>query len=444
MTLTVRADLLYLSGGLKMDHSTISRFRKRHKDAIEKLFKETVFLGVLSGLIDFETVCIDGSKIKACANRNDLKDRKQLEKMYNTVNDLCDKRYQEWESIKDEHEKTILKKKIEKLEKRKEKIQAGINFLNEHDERKRVHLNEPDCDWQKDPGKGFIPGYNGQAAVDGKCRMIVSKEITTEPHDTNQTVKMVNKVEEIKGEYSSWQDSNKDISLNNNSEKDNIPNYETKYVMDSGYYSEKNLKELKDYDIYMPDCNLAHDFKTQGYIKKLLDKESIADKSSKPVMVFKYNNKKNIFVCCKGNILKLFREKKLKDEMYLAYKCKGCSNCEYREYCTYAKDIKEIWVKKSDIPNIDVKLYKRNTTTSTWNIKSPYSKQMRDKLSTKSGREVYSKRFHLSESVFALITYFRDGVEFFRKGIDRVSSEWTESCIAHNLGILIGFRMNNT
>ena len=41
--LSQRADLLYLSGGLSLDHSTISVFRKRHAKAIEELFTQTVF-----------------------------------------------------------------------------------------------------------------------------------------------------------------------------------------------------------------------------------------------------------------------------------------------------------------------------------------------------------------------------------------------------------------
>jgi transposase len=36
--LAVRADLLYLSGGMSIDHTTFSVFRKRHREAILKLF----------------------------------------------------------------------------------------------------------------------------------------------------------------------------------------------------------------------------------------------------------------------------------------------------------------------------------------------------------------------------------------------------------------------
>lgn len=76
--LAVRADLLYLSGGMNIDHTTFSVFRKRHREAILKLFGQTVFLGAQAGLIDMDTVCIDSTKIKAWANRRDIGDREEL------------------------------------------------------------------------------------------------------------------------------------------------------------------------------------------------------------------------------------------------------------------------------------------------------------------------------------------------------------------------------
>jgi transposase len=90
--LSVRADLLYLSGGMSFDHTTFSVFRKRHHETIRELFSQTVFLGAQAGMVDLDTVCIDGTKIKAWANRKDIGDRKELERRYEHVNELCKKR----------------------------------------------------------------------------------------------------------------------------------------------------------------------------------------------------------------------------------------------------------------------------------------------------------------------------------------------------------------
>ena len=112
-----------------------------------------MFLGAQAGLIDLETVCIDSTKIKAWANRRDIGDRKELERRYLHIQGLCEKRYAEWEACEEEEKKKVLERRAARLSRQKAKIAAGLQFLQEHPERKRVHLNEPDADWQKDGAK---------------------------------------------------------------------------------------------------------------------------------------------------------------------------------------------------------------------------------------------------------------------------------------------------
>ena len=84
--LTQRADLMYLAAGMIIDHSTLGKFRKRHAEAIRDFFTQTVFLGIEAGLINLDEVCIDSTKIKASANRNDIGTQAQLEKRYSYKN----------------------------------------------------------------------------------------------------------------------------------------------------------------------------------------------------------------------------------------------------------------------------------------------------------------------------------------------------------------------
>jgi len=232
--LSVRADLLYLSGGMSIDHTTFSVFRKRHHDAILKLFSQTVFLGAQAGLIDLDTVCIDSTKIKAWANRQDIGDRKELERRYRHIQGLCEKRYTEWEACEEQEKKNVLENRVARLSGQKAKIAAGLQFLQEHPERKRVHLNEPDADWQKD-GKGFVVGYSAQAGVDSKSQMIVYADVVTDQSDTYQAVPIVQAIEAQKQQVCEGKTD------------------EVKYVMDCGYFSGENLEALEERDVYIPD-----------------------------------------------------------------------------------------------------------------------------------------------------------------------------------------------
>ena len=122
--------------------------------------------------------------------------------------------------------KEILQKRAARLSRQKTKIATALQFLQEHPERKRVHLNEADADWQKDGGKGFVVGYSAQLGVDSMSQMIVYADVVTDQADTYQAVPIVQAIEARKN--SICQDKADEV----------------KYVLDCGYFSGENLKAL--------------------------------------------------------------------------------------------------------------------------------------------------------------------------------------------------------
>ena len=267
-----RADLLCLSGGLALDHSTISVFRKRHAAAIEHLFTQTVFLGAEAGLIDFDAVCIDSTKIKANANRRDIGTREQLQRRYDHIEEACTKRYRQWQQATDAEEQAVLHKKIERMRTQQEKIERGMAFLQEHSERKRVHLTDPDADWQKGNTGNFIVGYNAHVAVDAATNMIVHQEVVTQQADSTRTLAMIAGVEAVKESadtiakqttsdtptrQADTQPTGQDGNRSVEQAVDHSAPSEVKYILDSGYSCHTNLDALTDTDVYMPDTEFA-------------------------------------------------------------------------------------------------------------------------------------------------------------------------------------------
>jgi len=57
-----------LAANQRPDHATLARFRRRHQDAIAKLFEQVLALCVRGGLVDAGLVAIDGTKIAADAS----------------------------------------------------------------------------------------------------------------------------------------------------------------------------------------------------------------------------------------------------------------------------------------------------------------------------------------------------------------------------------------
>ncbi|EMN90638.1 transposase PF05598 domain protein [Leptospira weilii str. UI 13098] len=141
----LRAELIYLLGG---DHTFISKFRKIHKNEIAELFSQTVFLGYESGFIDFETISIDGTKIKANANPDDIGDLKRFETRLKQIEKVSKRKFKEWEQSADlEHSK--IQKKRKELERKTDKLKEAVEYLKKHEDRRRIHLYERNCDLQK-------------------------------------------------------------------------------------------------------------------------------------------------------------------------------------------------------------------------------------------------------------------------------------------------------
>jgi len=385
--LAVRADLLYLSGGMNIDHTTFSVFRKRHHDAILKLFGQTVFLGAQAGLIDMDTVCIDGTKIKAWANRRDIGDQKELERRYQHIKGLCAKRYTEWEACEEEEGKNVLQKRAARLDRQRTKIATALKFLQEHPERKRVHLNEPDADWQKDRGKGFVLGYNAQLAVDSKRQMIVHANVVTDQADTYQAVPVVEAVESTKGQICTTKTD------------------EVKYVMDCGYFSAENLKALEERDLYVPD---------QEYVRLAGGKTKPEDRTGEigppPVkahetrysgatLEFAYEAEGDSFICPQGGRLTFRRSKPFQGFEFRCYRKNGCGACPLRVRCIGASKTptrKDIWVKASDLPGLRVKAIRVYDVSINGHSGFELALAMRAKLSTPAGKATYGKRFQIS------------------------------------------------
>ncbi|EPG75193.1 transposase PF05598 domain protein [Leptospira fainei serovar Hurstbridge str. BUT 6] len=187
----LRAELIYLLDGEELDHSFISKFRKTHRTEIEDLFSQTVFLGYESGYIDFETVSIDGTKIKANANPDDIGDLEKFELRLEQIEKVSKVKFQEWEKSAD-MDRSQIRDKRKELELKAEKLQDAVKFLKKHKDRRRVHLYERDCDLQK-KGNVFLVGYNAQAAVDCKSNMIISHSVETNNPILSLRKKMITK-----------------------------------------------------------------------------------------------------------------------------------------------------------------------------------------------------------------------------------------------------------
>nr|WP_254844184.1 transposase [Leptospira santarosai] len=145
-------------------------------------------------------------------------------------------------------------------------------------------------------------------------------------------------------------------------------------------------------------------------------------------------------MCSGKRSLRFTRFVRINTREYKEYKTGGCGTCRYRGLCTGSKS-KSILVREEFLNSGYSKTCKVKKT-SIEEIKSYYTWKMREKLSTESAKKIYSKRFPSIEGAFGVIKGVRKGYHFLLKGIHKVRLEWSERCIAYNIGKLSRFSMN--
>ncbi len=160
---------IWLSGGLKPDHKTISLFRKRNKKVLKKVFRKCVELCIKLNVLEGNTLYVDGTKIRANAGikhsytKAQAKARiaeldKKITRMLNEC-EKADKREMNQGSWVTLHEK------LSTAQKRKAAIETALNEILE--EEKSVNLTDPDCKLMTGR-QGSHASYNVQLVTDDK------------------------------------------------------------------------------------------------------------------------------------------------------------------------------------------------------------------------------------------------------------------------------------
>lgn len=226
-----------ISANLLPDHATIARFRAEHERALEGLFGQVLAMCERAGLVRVGVVAIDSTKLAANASslanlgyeqiaRELLADAARVDAEEDAL--YGDKRGDELpEELVDP------KRRRERLRAAKRELEAEWEAEQRAQERKherqethqrqtgrrprgrppkprdlsgpppgKVNLTDPDSRPVKTP-RGFIQGYNAQAAV-GEGQIIVAAQVTVGSPDQGQLEPMVNQARQQLERVGAW------------------------------------------------------------------------------------------------------------------------------------------------------------------------------------------------------------------------------------------------
>jgi len=179
---------IWLSGGLKPDFKTIAEFRRNNKAALANVLKQCARLCMKLGLIEGNTLFVDGSKIRANASIhsswNEDRCSKRLEKIDTRIAQILSECEQADQSESDEASLVKMKKELADNERLRAKVLGILNTLTTED-KKSINITDPDC--TKIHGRqGSHAGYNAQTVVDGKHGLIANSDVVNENNDLHQ------------------------------------------------------------------------------------------------------------------------------------------------------------------------------------------------------------------------------------------------------------------
>jgi transposase len=162
-------ELMWLLGRLYPDHKSIAEFRRMHSEAVTNAGAALVRFARSCGLIKGEWIVIDGSKFRAVANGNSIRDRDAL------------RRYLDGMEQSDAEQQVTIDPSA---------VQAAMEKLSKHP--------EPEVGFMRIAG-GISPGYNLQTAVDAEHALIVTHAVTLDAADHRCLLPMAEAASEALG-----------------------------------------------------------------------------------------------------------------------------------------------------------------------------------------------------------------------------------------------------
>jgi transposase len=374
---------IWLSGRQTPCFKTICNFRRKYGELLRKALKSQVKVLMREGLIDPREVFVDGSRIladvskeKTITRENLLRDEKLLDDL---IEELLDHAEQEDRDDDDQFGDgdtpyRMEPELVERVAKQAELIRKKRDIFETDSSCDKVNMTDPDCRFMRHSGgHGRQLSYNGQVAVEGRNGFVIGAIMSNNSYDGND---LHDVLEEVKG---------------------NTGNEIERVVADAGYYSIGNCKSLVKSGIQVvipPQENRRKQFHRDQ---------------------FRYDSKRDAYICPEGRDLE-FR-KKANDNGILAkvYNCKPsvCSGCALRSQC----------------------LNPRNTLKYTGRIirvrcDQQYADQVRQTY--QANRDIYKRRFHLCETVFAYTKTVAKLRRLLLRGMEAVQSEWILMALAFN------------
>jgi len=398
---------IYISGNLHPDHTSLSRFRKRHIGIISRYFIQLIRISLSKGVSDFKRISIDGSKFQAASSGRQSCDEKFLAKDLESVREEI-REYLERSELLDEEDDCSndlnqvrrkldsLKAHEQKLKERKDQLKKRKEGLQNKDKaRHKINKVEPDArNMKMADGRRDISAYNCQISVDIKSGLIVSTDVTDEPTDQKQFSKQHKQVE---------------ANLGNDGDRE--------YTADAGYHSLEQLEYVEEKKVDAVIAEPRPEDRSVG--ECIIAKGNSSDGKPFKRGLFRYDSATDEYRCPGGRQLRYWYTERKRGHRVRVYRERGilCSGCALRSRCL-----------RSNKPKSYRRIFRDE---QEW-----LAEAMLMKSSCYEGRQRMRERAMSVEPVFGNIKANMGLSRFCLRDMSNVQGEFNLMSIGHNINKL--------
>jgi transposase len=198
-------ELMWLTGRLASDHTTIADFRRENGSAILAACAQFVVLCRQLGLFGAALVAIDGSKFKAVNTRDRNCTAYKVKRWIEQVAEHIAGYLQNLDTA-DRHKGEAADARSNRLVEKIDRLRAQMAMLKVMETEVasvpdgQVSLTDPDARAMATSGRGSgIVGYNVQSAVEGEHHLIVAHEVIMTGSDRQQLANMASRAKDAMG-----------------------------------------------------------------------------------------------------------------------------------------------------------------------------------------------------------------------------------------------------
>jgi transposase len=383
--------LQWLAGLSVINHHTLSDFRVRHGEALQELFIQVLGILTMEKLITLERVTVDGTKVRACANKKSFRRKDKIrEHMSLARNHLKHLQEQEAEQEKRGRQEAAqergARERVERLESALKEVER-LQETKKYNKKKpcQASTTDPDAHFMRTSDNGVAPGYNIQLTVDAQNKLIVDVAAISESTDSHELLPALDRMKERQGQYP------KEV------------------LADGDYTTRESILGAADREV---------DF-YGSWAETIRHRSSRGNHPDYAPRVFKYDAEKDEMICPEGKRL-LHKttyggeENGRTVEIYAAER-EECWNCPKRQLCT---------------PNNKMEKQGRSVSRLT---ESRRVEEFRQKMAGEEGKAKFKLRSPVAEFPHAWI---KDKLKWVRvrvRGLAKVAAEALWVAMVYNL-----------